>query len=123
METYTSIATYAIPGLKFKAPSLQPDDERILKIVADHFGFDHQFISSKTRKQEVLVPRQLAMVMYKKHTNKSLVNIGKICGEKDHATVLHAIRAINNWIETNGITRDGVNVRKEYEELDKKCAV
>ena len=63
----------------------------IQKIVCDYFGIPVDRISSKTRKREVVQARQLAMYFSKKLTKSSLASIGLQCGNKDHATVLHAL--------------------------------
>jgi len=55
----------------------------------------------KTRKREIVQARQLAMFFSKRMTKSSLSSIGLHCGNKDHATVLHACRTVNNLIETD----------------------
>lgn len=86
----------------------------IQKIVCDYFGLPLEVINSKTRKREIVQARQLAMYFAKKHTKSSLATIGLHCGNKDHATVLHACRTVNNLIETDK------QFRVYVEELDKK---
>ena len=73
----------------------------IQKIVCDYFGIPVDSINSKTRKRDIVQARQLAMYFSKKHTKSSLAAIGLVCGNKDHATVLHACRTVNNLIETD----------------------
>lgn len=86
----------------------------IQKIVCDHLGVAIEEINSKTRKREIVQARQLAMYFSKKHTRSSLANIGLQCGNKDHATVLHACKVINNLTDTNKAFKLTV------EDLDKK---
>jgi len=86
----------------------------IQKIVCDYFNLPLDLINSKTRKREIVQARQLAMYFSKKHTKASLATIGLHCGNKDHATVLHACRTVNNLIETDK------QFRTYVEELDKK---
>ena len=86
----------------------------IQKIVCDYFNLNLELINSKTRKREIVQARQLAMYFSKKHTKSSLATIGLHCGNKDHATVLHACRTVNNLIETDK------QFRTYVEELDKK---
>ena len=50
---------------------------------------------------EVVQARQIAMYFSKQLTKSSLATIGAHCGGKDHATVLHACRTVNNLIETD----------------------
>jgi len=73
----------------------------IQKIVCDHFNISVEKISSKTRKRDVVQARQLAMYFSKKLTKSSLASIGLQCGNKDHATVLHACRTVSNLLETD----------------------
>ncbi len=89
----------------------------IQKVVCDYFGLPLETINSKTRKREIVQARQLAMYFSKKLTKSSLATIGLHCGNKDHATVLHACRTVNNLIETDKQFRNYV------EELDKKITL
>ncbi len=73
----------------------------IQKIVCDYFGLPLDQIHAKTRKREVVQARQVAMYFSKKHTKSSLATIGLQCGNKDHATVLHACKTIANLIDTD----------------------
>jgi chromosomal replication initiator protein len=74
-------------------------------------------LKSKTRKREIVQARQIAMYFAKKMTKSSLANIGLHCGGKDHATVLHACRTVNNLSETDK------HFRRYLEDLDKKLNV
>jgi len=89
----------------------------IQKVVCDYFDMPLEAIQSKTRKREIVQARQLAMFFSKKLTKASLATIGLHCGNKDHATVLHACRTVNNLIETDKQFRNYV------EELDKKITL
>jgi chromosomal replication initiator protein len=73
----------------------------IQKIVCDYFELPLEMLKSKTRKREVVQARQLAMYFSKQFTKSSLSNIGLHCGGKDHATVLHACRTVNNLMDTD----------------------
>lgn len=73
----------------------------IQKVVCDYFDMPIDIMKSKTRKREVVQARQLSMFFSKQLTKSSLASIGAQCGNKDHATVLHACRTVNNLIETD----------------------
>ena len=75
--------------------------EYIQKVVCDYFDLEIEILKSKTRKREVVQARQIAMFFAKKMTKSSLANIGAHCGGKDHATVLHACRTVNDLSETD----------------------
>jgi chromosomal replication initiator protein len=73
----------------------------IQKVVSDYFNLPLELLKSKTRKREVVQARQIAMFFAKSMTKSSLASIGLQCGGKDHATVLHACRTVNNLLETD----------------------
>lgn len=73
----------------------------IQKIICDYFNIPVDQLNSKTRKRDIVQARQLAMFFSKKLTKSSLATIGLHCGNKDHATVLHACRTVNNLIDTD----------------------
>ena len=97
-----------------KSTSREISIDYIQKVVCDYFNLPVDIINSKTRKREIVQARQLAMYFSKKHTKSSLATIGLHCGNKDHATVLHACRTINNLVETDK------QFRIYVEDLDKK---
>ena len=68
--------------------------ESIQRMVAEHFDLTPQLLIGKTRKQEIAGPRQIAMYLSKKLTNSSLKVIGLHFGNRDHSTVIHAVRAV-----------------------------
>ena len=58
-------------------------------------------IDLPTRQRQVVEARQIAMTIIKAKTRTSLAKIGMLCGGKDHATVLHAEKTVNNLLATN----------------------
>jgi len=89
----------------------------IQKVVSDYFELPIELLKSKTRKREVVQARQIAMYFSKSLTKASLANIGLHCGGKDHATVLHACRTVNNLMETDK------RFKIYIEELEKRISV
>ncbi len=89
----------------------------IQKVVCDYFDLPIELLKSKTRKREVVQARQIAMFFAKKMTKSSLANIGMHCGGKDHATVLHACKTVNNLVETDK------RFRTYIDELEKKISI
>ncbi|MCX6292618.1 MAG: chromosomal replication initiator protein DnaA, partial [Bacteroidetes bacterium] len=89
----------------------------IQKVVCDYFDLPIEMLKSKTRKRQVVQARQIAMYFAKSMTKSSLSNIGAHCGGKDHATVLHACRTVNNLIETDK------KFKASVQELQKKISV
>lgn len=88
--------------------------EYISKVVCDYFNLPVDSLQAKTRKREIVQARQLTMYFSKSMTKFSLASIGAQVGNKDHATVLHACKTVNNLKETDK------NFRIYVEEIEKK---
>jgi len=73
----------------------------ILEHVCSFYGVSPNDVKGKSRKREVVVPRQLSMYLTKKYTNLPISRIGKLIGSRDHSTVLHSIALIEETINTN----------------------
>lgn len=73
----------------------------IQKVVSDYFQIDVETLQSKTRKRHIVQARQLAMFFAKKYTKASLASIGSQIGKRDHATVLHACKTVDNLASTD----------------------
>jgi chromosomal replication initiator protein len=69
--------------------------EDILKVVGLHFNVSKNDLLSPRRARSVVVPRQIGMYLAKKLTSRSLPEIGRRFGGRDHSTVLHAVRKID----------------------------
>lgn len=89
----------------------------IQKVVSDYFQMDIETLQSKTRKRHIVQARQLAMFFAKKFTKASLASIGSQIGKRDHATVLHACKTVDNLSSTDK------QFRKYVEDLTKKLSV
>ena len=68
--------------------------EEILRRVADHYKVKIMDLKSSTRAKQIVVPRQIAMYLIKKFLDKSLVDIGKTFGGRDHTTVMNALERV-----------------------------
>ncbi|MEC3948453.1 chromosomal replication initiator protein DnaA [Sphingobium sp. HWE2-09] len=75
--------------------------DEIQKACAAHFKIDPSEMRSKRRARAVARPRQVAMYLAKKMTPRSLPEIGRIFGGRDHSTVIHAVRTIEQLRESN----------------------
>ncbi|WP_115462040.1 chromosomal replication initiator protein DnaA [Winogradskyella aurantiaca] len=89
----------------------------IQKVVSDYFQMDVDTLQSKTRKRHIVQARQLAMFFAKKYTKASLASIGSQIGQRDHATVLHACKTVDNLSSTDK------QFRKYVEDLAKKLTL
>jgi chromosomal replication initiator protein len=85
----------------------------IQRVVAKHYGVNRQDILSQRRHRSVVVPRQIGMYLSKTLTARSLPEIGRRFGGRDHTTVLHAIRKIEGEIAKDS------RLRAELEDLKK----
>lgn len=75
--------------------------EKIQRVVCDYFELSLDVLHSKSRKREIVQARQIAMYLAKNYTKNSLQNIGQQIGKRDHATVLHACKTVNNLMDTD----------------------
>lgn len=89
----------------------------IQKVVSDYFQMDIETLQSKTRKRHIVQARQLAMFFAKKFTKASLASIGSQIGKRDHATVLHACKTVDNLSSTDK------QFKKYVEDLTKKLSI
>ena len=89
----------------------------IQKVVSEYFQMDISTLQSKTRKRHIVQARQLAMYFAKKFTKASLASIGSQIGKRDHATVLHACKTVDNLSFTDK------QFRKYVEDINQKLTV
>ncbi len=75
--------------------------EEIQRIVCEELGIPEELIRAKTRKQEVVNARQIAMYLTKELTNSSLKTIGLHFGGRDHSTVIHAYQTVEDGMHTD----------------------
>ena len=86
----------------------------IIRTVCDYFHQEEADVLSTSQERKFIVPRQVAMYFIKEFTKKSLAETGKYfngrCKCKDHATILHAIKAVNNQLDTDKKFKEAFNV-------------
>ena len=86
--------------------------ETIQKRVADHFQIRHSDMTSKRRPNNIAIPRQAAMYLTRTLTKHSLQEIGDAFGGRDHGTVIHACKAVENMMEQDASMRGSVEFLK-----------
>ncbi|MCK9174310.1 MAG: chromosomal replication initiator protein DnaA [Desulforhopalus sp.] len=69
----------------------------ISELVSSQFKVSVEDLQSKSRKKIVCVPRQVAMYLARKHTDESLVDIGRLFN-RDHSTVMHSIKVVTDRV-------------------------
>ena len=75
--------------------------ENILEAVTNYFEVDLDTLKGKCRKKENVFPRQVAMYLMKELTSLPLKSIGYHFGGRDHSTVIHAVQAVSEAMETD----------------------
>jgi chromosomal replication initiator protein len=80
--------------------------ENIQKTVAEYYKMRVADLLSRRRTRTIARPRQMAMALSKELTEHSLPEIGEAFGGRDHTTVLHACRRIEELCETDGRLRE-----------------
>lgn len=82
-----------------------PRIEQIQRAVANHFDVSKVDLLSARRTADIVRPRQIAMYLCKTLTSRSLPEIGRHFGGRDHTTVLHAVRKITLHLSVDQSTR------------------
>lgn len=88
--------------------------DHIVKVVCEYLDLEAEQFNSPKRTREIAQARQIAMFLSKKHTKAPLTAIGAAIGGKNHATVLHACKAISNLSETDK------NFKRQMEEIERR---
>ena len=81
----------------------------IIKTIAQFYNIEEESIYDKTRKKEVVKPRQIIMYILREDFNISYPSIGEKLGGRDHTTVIHSCGKIKDEIKTNNILAQEVN--------------
>lgn len=83
--------------------------DNIKLLVAKYFDVPVEKLHSKTRLRNVVMARQLSMYLAKNYTNSSLKMIGDSFGGRDHSTVIHSLKAVQDMMDTDLLFKDKVN--------------
>lgn len=81
--------------------ALRPTVQRIAERVSGYFRVEPRQLQSRQRYRHVLVPRQIGMYLARHLTDLSLEQIGAYFGGRDHTTVLHACRKVEQALKTD----------------------
>jgi chromosomal replication initiator protein len=84
--------------------------ETIQRAVCEYFSVPEDLLRAKTRKQEIVNARQIAMYLAKELTNSSLKTIGLHFGGRDHSTVIHAYQSVEDQLKLD--TKFNANVQQ-----------
>lgn len=102
IETYASLNKKEINISMIKSliknnNRIQPGIEEIKSIISSFFNISVSELISNKKQRYYSYPRQLAMYLCRKYTNRSFKEIGESFGQRNHSTVIHAIRRIENY--------------------------
>lgn len=105
---------------KYKKKHVNPFKKKEINIdfiqekICMYYNLDLEKLYLKTRKREIVFPRQVAMYFSRNLLKKEYQFIGNKIGGKDHATVMHACRTVKNLMETN------VKIKNQIKEINVK---
>ena len=89
------------------------DIDRLAEVVAEEFGISKKLMKSRSRKKEILIPRQLVMYLAKEYLGLTLTKIGDYFGGKDHTTVINAVNKIQKSLSTDRNLQKHLNSIKD----------
>ncbi len=75
----------------------------VIKIVSNYYNISEESIYDKTRKKEVVKPRQVIMFLLREDFNISYPSIGEKMGGRDHTTVIHSCEKVKDELKTNSV--------------------
>jgi len=93
----TTLVDTALADSSPRRNSVKPDE--VVSVVADAFGVTVQNLVGPERRQDVVLPRQIAMYLLRVEAKCSLPKIGETLGGRDHTTVMHACQKVSDLIE------------------------
>ena len=89
-------------------PTHRPSDRAVLEAVASQFQMSAQDLEGRRRDKKTSTARQVAMYLLREHVNLGPTAIGRILGGKDHTTVIHGCRRIENTLQHDPALRHEV---------------
>ncbi len=108
----TNLVDTALADLLPKPNSIMPDD--VMSQVANAFGVSVQNLVGADRRQEVVLPRQIAMYLLREEANFSLPKIGEALGGRDHTTVMYACQKVSDMLERDDkLRRQVIKIREQ----------
>ncbi len=81
----------------------------IVKVVSDFYNIDEESIYNKTRRKEVVRPRQVVMYILREDFSISFPSIGEKLGGRDHTTVIHSYEKMKEEVKTNILLSQEIN--------------
>ena len=111
VELTLPLAEEALKDMIYPGKPREITPSLIINIVADHFGVKPEDITSKRRNAEFVMPRQVVMYLCRNLIPEmSLENIATLLNKKDHTTVMHGCKKVENDISTNVDFKNKVDI-------------
>lgn len=106
-------------AVKVDDSPLTVDD--IMDKVCHEYEVTHNLVKGRSRKKEIVVPRQIVMYLAEKYTKIPVSRIGNMIGSRDHSTVLHSIAKVKEQLQNDALFRQRVEkIEKQLQVKDKK---
>lgn len=102
----------ALKDVIYPSSSKEITTDLILNIVAEHFEVSAEDIRSQRRNAEFVTPRQVYMHLCRELIETPLTSIAKTLGKKDHTTIIHGIKKIEEEMKYNEELRNKINIIK-----------
>lgn len=100
--------------------ALKTDYEKaneIIKIVCDFYKVEEPYLKSNNRRRRVVEPRSICFHLLRKYTNLTLIKIGGLFGGRDHTTILHGIRSLEDLCDYDAKLSQNVEIiENKYKE-------
>lgn len=81
----------------------------VIKLVSEFYSIEEESVYDKTRKKEVVKPRQVIMYILREDLNVSFPSIGEKMGGRDHTTVIHSYEKVKEEIKTNAVLMEEIS--------------
>lgn len=104
------IAAEAVQGLiGGNSIATQLNEQKIINIVADYYSLTPTQITGKIRTGQLVQARHIAIYLIRQNLDIPLKKIGDMFGGKDHTTIMHAIKHVENELKTNPEMKEAIN--------------
>lgn len=112
-ELTLSIAEDSLKDIIYPDKPKEITPSLIIHIVSEHFGVSAEDITSKKRNSEFVQPRQIVMYLCRELTDIPYTSIGKLLGKKDHTTIIHGVKKIEEDLRNNEELKNKIEIIKK----------
>lgn len=105
------IAAQAVEGLiGGNSIATELNEQKIINVVADYYSLNPSQLTGKIRTGQIALARHIAIYLIRENLDVPLKKIGDMFGGKDHTTIMHAIKHVENELKTNKDMEEAVNI-------------